>query len=233
MGKYLKQFPLIADDEPVISRPRLMALYDNEDLIVNIRGEYQDKNYLEQSQEVSAPSVTRPGYFQTDRMGLDRIKQKAREDIRKKRQALVVPDPKLVSKSHDASSRYHQTWSRPSKDFAADKVAPVQSDLFELFEPEQSTASRSLPQRSSQSLKAKDVEEGSWRTYAKALEQTDYILVELPKTYRQPSNPSTKQAHKQDFSFLKQSQIYNQHNRNRREQQFAQELNLSGFDEKN
>lgn len=38
-------FPLVADGEPIIESARQMALYENEDLITNIAGSYQDKHY--------------------------------------------------------------------------------------------------------------------------------------------------------------------------------------------
>ena len=40
-----RRFPFVADGEPVSNPPKVMALYENEDLITNIHGAYQDKNY--------------------------------------------------------------------------------------------------------------------------------------------------------------------------------------------
>ena len=45
MNRGSRRFPLIADDEPVMSPLVKMNLYDNEDLINNIRGFYQEKTY--------------------------------------------------------------------------------------------------------------------------------------------------------------------------------------------
>lgn len=39
------QFPLVADGVPIIDTAKQMALYENEDLITNIHGYYQDKDY--------------------------------------------------------------------------------------------------------------------------------------------------------------------------------------------
>lgn len=44
MNRGSRRFPLIADDEPVMSPLVKMNLYDNEDLINNIRGFYQEKH---------------------------------------------------------------------------------------------------------------------------------------------------------------------------------------------
>ena len=42
-----KTFPLISDDEVMLSEMPRMNLYDESDLISNINGDYVDKNYLE------------------------------------------------------------------------------------------------------------------------------------------------------------------------------------------
>lgn len=42
-----KPFPLISDDEILLSEMPRMNLYDESDLISNINGDYVDKNYLE------------------------------------------------------------------------------------------------------------------------------------------------------------------------------------------
>ena len=45
MHRQRRQFPLIPDGEPCLQEPVSMRLYENEDLITNIRGPYQDKDY--------------------------------------------------------------------------------------------------------------------------------------------------------------------------------------------
>lgn len=68
---------------------------------------------------------------------------------------------------------------------------------------------------------------------AQALHQTDYILAELPTVYQEPKNPSSKdKPKKNNYDFLKRSQIYNQtRNQEQKERQVAQELNLTRFDD--
>ncbi len=41
------RFPIVSDDEIMLTEMPFMDLYDESDLISNIKGEYQDKNYLE------------------------------------------------------------------------------------------------------------------------------------------------------------------------------------------
>lgn len=198
MEKQLKRFPLIADDEPVITHPRQMTLYDNEDLIVNIRGDYRDKTYgtvkAEEVRSKVEPSAPQPLAAPSQR---ERLRHEARADVKKKRQALVLPEKKRSSKALPA---------RPIE------VEPV----------------------SQRPATDKEPGETNWSSYAKVLEQTDYILVDLPKTYQQPANPSTKGQQKQNFDFLKQSQVYNyKDNQRKKERQIAQELNLSALEDNN
>ena len=44
-----KRFPIVADDEVMLTEMPVMNLYDESDFISNIKGDYQDKNYLEWS----------------------------------------------------------------------------------------------------------------------------------------------------------------------------------------
>jgi len=43
------RFPIVSDDEIILTEMPFMDLYDESDLISNIKGDYQDKNYLEWS----------------------------------------------------------------------------------------------------------------------------------------------------------------------------------------
>jgi len=43
------KFPIIADDEIMLTEMPVMNLYDESDFISNRKGDYQDKNYLEWS----------------------------------------------------------------------------------------------------------------------------------------------------------------------------------------
>lgn len=190
MGKQLKQFPLIADDELVITLPRPMALYGNEDLIVNIRGDYRDKPFDRLSNQSSFKH--QPASKGKNFSDPDGFKQAARADVKKKRQAMVVTEKKLGLQPSVSSSAMVKKPTTPLVD-SGDRP---------------------------------------WASYAKALEQTDYILVELPKTYQQPSNPSTQVSRKQNFDFLKKSQVYNyDDNQRKKERQIAHELNLSTFED--
>ena len=42
-----ERFPLVSDDEVILTEMPVMNLYDESDFISNINGEYRDENYLE------------------------------------------------------------------------------------------------------------------------------------------------------------------------------------------
>ena len=44
-----KRFPIVSDDEIMLTEMPVMDLYDESDFISNIKGDYQDKNYMEWS----------------------------------------------------------------------------------------------------------------------------------------------------------------------------------------
>ncbi|MCY7191872.1 hypothetical protein [Streptococcus gallolyticus] len=66
------------------------------------------------------------------------------------------------------------------------------------------------------------------------MHQEDYILAEIPVTYKEPDNSSVPKPKKNNYDFLKRSQIYNKEaQQNQREHKVAQELNLTRFDDAN
>lgn len=103
MTKHERRFPLIADNEPVMTPSRAMNLYGNEDLITNIKGPYQDKFYEDQLEEV-APAVSKaqsmvapvatPSFEPAEK-----ARQEARADLKKKRQAMAIPDKVPTSRT--------------------------------------------------------------------------------------------------------------------------------------
>ena len=52
------RFPIVSDDEIMLTEMPFMDLYDESDLISNIKGDYQDKNYLEWSPITTEKKVT-------------------------------------------------------------------------------------------------------------------------------------------------------------------------------
>ena len=66
------------------------------------------------------------------------------------------------------------------------------------------------------------------------MRQEDYILAEIPVVYKEPDNSFMPKPKKNNYDFLKRSQIYNKETQqNQRERKVAQELNLTRFDNAN
>jgi len=197
----VKRFPLVADDEPVVTPLRQMALYDNEDLITNIHGAYQDKDYQDVSRDfhlvhneadVQERASDRPAAIEDGKSYAAQARQEARRDVRQKRQVLLAKETKPSVKP---------SFSKEPRQAPTAKLVQVKEELKGL--------SRA----------------------ADKLRQETYILAELPRTYMPGQTVDDSVARKNSYDFLKKSQIYNYaDNQNRKERQVAQELNLSRFE---
>lgn len=182
-----KLFPLIGDTEPVTTSPRVMHLYENEDLITNISGQYHDKSYDEDLPLAEAPlasAVSSLPVFEP----AEKARQEARLDVKKKRQSLMIREKPMVSLKQKSLS---------ATGLALEKVG--------------------------------------WRQYAYKLHQDSYILADLPTNNQEPQLlSSNKTTRKNNYDFLKRSQIYNQElHSGHREHHVAQELNLSHLEDIN
>lgn len=87
-----KRFPIVADDEVMLTEMPVMNLYDESDFISNIKGDYQDKNYLEWSpiteekkQEETKPLVKT--IEKKEKSYAELAREEARADLKKKRSA--------------------------------------------------------------------------------------------------------------------------------------------------
>ena len=182
-----RRFPLVADGEPVSNPPKVMALYENEDLITNIHGAYQDKSYDDVTRDYNfvgkdEQDASRIESVTQGKSYAELAREEARRDIRRKRQA-------------------------PSK-------AALQQQL-----------KATLPKKTAKPT-------SSLSHLTERLHQDDYILAEIPVTYKKPDNSSTTKPKKNNYDFLKESQIYNKEVlQSQREHKVAQELNLTRFDD--
>lgn len=78
------QFPLVADDMPVIESGRQMNLYENEDLISNIHGFYQDKDYNDVTRDYQPTSQLQADSFNNGRQAVIDAGRSYAEEARKK-----------------------------------------------------------------------------------------------------------------------------------------------------
>lgn len=201
MDNSVKRFPIVPDDEPVVSPLRQMALYDDEDLITNIHGDYQDKDYYDVTRdfhfvkdvsEVNKVSLDRAATIEAGKSYATQARQEAKRDVKQKRQAFLAKESKKTTKP---------SFIKEVKQAPTAKLVHVKEELTGLARA------------------------------ASKLHQDQYILAEIPRTYVPGQTADVSQKRKNSYDFLKKSQIYNyEESQNQKEYQMAQELNLSRLD---
>ena len=209
-----KSFPLISDDEVMLSEMPRMNLYDESDLISNINGDYVDKNYLEWEPIVKkiADSQVKGGkgkaYQATSAIPSAEVakpapksyaelaREEARADLKKKRSAAYLTSDFITKKR-----------SHPAVNNANTAISHQPTAFFQK-------------------------ENGSGLSkYSRNLKQDHYILADIKVNTSLPKESPKKS--KNNYDFLKTSQIYNKKElQNQRERRIAQELNLTRLEEK-
>lgn len=207
-----KTFPLISDDEIMLSEMPRMNLYDESDLISNINGDYVDKNYLEWEPIVKkiADSQVKEGkaYQGTSAIPSAEVakpapksyaelaREEARADLKKKRSAAYL--------TSDFTSKKR---SYPAVTNGNTAISHQPTAFFQK-------------------------ENGSGLSkYSRNLKQDHYILADIKVNTSLPKESPKKS--KNNYDFLKTSQIYNKKElQNQRERRIAQELNLTRLEEK-
>ena len=195
-----KRFPIVADDEVMLTEMPVMNLYDESDFISNIKGDYQDKNYLEWSpiteekkQEKAKPLVK--SIEKKEKSYAELAREEARADLKKKRSARYL--------TQDVSHTRRQTKTSQVRP-ANQPTAPFQKE-----------------------------NPGEFAKYSQKLGQSHYILAETVSQVEHPiSDGETSRSKKNNYDFLKKSQIYNKKSKQKeQERHVAQELNLTRMSE--
>ena len=211
------KFPLVSDNEVILSEVPYMNLYDEADFISNIKGDYQDKNYSEE-RTPSVATMPHGGFSQAEKrkQALARMfsqsfasaspeksyaelaREEARADLKKKRSASYLTSD-VVPKKH------RSTLGVSPRKSTTTKVQPTA--FFQKENP------------------------GEFVKYAKHLKQDDYIVVDLPAN-NVVSEEAPVVEKKNNYDFLKTSQVYNnQEIQEKKEHTVATELNLTHFDQ--
>lgn len=115
------RFPIVSDDEIMLTEMPFMDLYDESDLISNIKGDYQDKNYLEWS-----PITTekKPLLQASDRLPEKKEKsyaelarEEARADLKRKRSAKYLTQDVSFTKRYKSSNNVVKQANKPTAPF--------------------------------------------------------------------------------------------------------------------
>lgn len=216
-------FPLIADDDILVGKNPEMNLYDESDLISNIKGTYEDKHIWGSQEEGTAPRLDQeelwpplfgreaPSYSRRNRVYQQTVptntpvrpevktqgqlaREQAREDLKKKRAASYLHD------------------QHPVPTHVAKPVTPVPTPPHV------------------------EKKESGLHHLADKLRQEQYIIAELPAVYsleqKDRLQEKAPKMTRNSYDFLKKSQVYNYPDRKiARERQMAQELNLTHMEE--
>ena len=202
-----ERFPLVSDDEVILTEMPVMDLYDESDFISNIKGEYRDKNYLEWApiteekpvkpieKPVEKPKKAGLGVKKEGKSYAEVAREEARADLKKKRSANYLTQDFSRARRHSKSGLVRQG-NQPT--------APFQKE-----------------------------NPGEFVKYSQKLTQSHYILAEEVSNISTQAEPKeTAAPKKNNYDFLKKSQIYNKKNKQKeQERQVAQELNLTRITE--
>ena len=202
-----ERFPLVSDDEIMLTAMPVMDLYDESDFISNIKGDYQEKNYLDWapiSEDVSVKSLEKQadkpkkialGVKKEGKTYAEKAREEARADLKKKRSATYLTKDVIHTRRHSQPTLVRKG-NQPT--------APFQKE-----------------------------NPGEFIKYSQKLTQSHYILAEEIKHISTDSvEKQARTANKNNYDFLKKSQIYNKKNKQiEQERQLAQELNLTRITE--
>ena len=115
------RFPIVSDDEIMLTEMPFMDLYDESDFISNIKGDYQDKNYLEWS-----PITTekKPLVQASDKLPEKKEKsyaelarEEARADLKRKRSAKYLTQDVSFTKRYKPSNNVVRQANQPTAPF--------------------------------------------------------------------------------------------------------------------
>ncbi len=202
-----ERFPLVSDDEVILTEMPVMDLYDESDFISNIKGEYRDKNYLEWApiteekpvkqieKTVEKPKKAGLGVKKEGKSYAEVAREEARADLKKKRSASYLTKD-ITPTRRPSQQRLDRQGNQPT--------APFQKE-----------------------------NPGEFVKYSQKLTQSHYILAEEVNNISTQAEPKeTSGPKKNNYDFLKKSQIYNKKNQQKeQERQVAQELNLTRITE--
>lgn len=202
-----ERFPLVSDDEIMLTEMPVMDLYDESDFISNIKGEYRDKNYLEWApiteekpvkqieKPVEKPKKSGLGVKKEGKSYAEVAREEARADLKKKRSASYLTKD-ITPTRRPSQQRLDRQGNQPT--------APFQKE-----------------------------NPGEFVKYSQKLTQSHYILAEEVNNMSTQAEPKeTSSPKKNNYDFLKKSQIYNKKNQQKeQERQVAQELNLTRITE--
>ena len=116
-----ERFPIVSDDEIMLTEMPFMNLYDESDLISNIKGDYQDKNYLEWSPITTEkkPLVQASEKLpeKKEKSYAELAREEARADLKRKRSAKYLTQDVSFTKRYKSSNNVVRQANQPTAPF--------------------------------------------------------------------------------------------------------------------
>ncbi|MBY5006431.1 hypothetical protein K6V33_09370 [Streptococcus suis] len=223
------RFPLIADDEVIVGEQTSMNLYDESDLISNIRGPYQDREFdMEEVREPIRRPVEKAQVYEEDLLPplfeaqpspysrRERLQKPTREVRRHQPVREANPSQKTKGQLAREMAREDIKRKKSAAYLQDDKPHPAKVVKREPIAPVVESRAEHLG------------------NLADKLRQETYILADIPAVYslKKEDRQEEQTTKKNSYDFLKKSQVYNYPEKQvQRERQVAQELNLTHIEE--
>ncbi|MDQ0222226.1 hypothetical protein [Streptococcus moroccensis] len=217
-----EQFPLIGDDELMVREQPVMNLYDDKDLISNIKGPYdepsfstdQENSFSYRESILTSKDHSRPGY------------ERARGSSEGAPRSMRTSHPKPSQKQRESAFSYTQVArAQAREDLKRKRSAPYLNFDKPGFK------SKELPQPKPTQRDLDKEQMFDLTRSANRLRQDSYILAELKPDVPEEIVEETPKVQKNTYDFLKTSQVYNyQGNTQKKKKKVAQELDLTRFE---
>ena len=114
------RFPIVSDDEIMLTEMPFMDLYDESDLISNIKGDYQDKNYWNGHQYYrKRPLVQASDKLpeKKEKSYAELAREEARADLKRKRSAKYLTQDVSFTKRYKPSNNVVRQANQPTAPF--------------------------------------------------------------------------------------------------------------------
>lgn len=216
-----KHFPQVADDEIMLTSMPHMNLYDDGDFISNILGDYTDKNYLEWEPIATNKKADHP-YQKPFQQPLERSKHKRQP---------MAPDFKAPVDKKSSANRYAEEAREAARaDLKKKRTAPyLTADIAS--KPNRKKFTPSFMPKTKPTTPFQKENPGELAQFGDRLKQDQLILLDVAEATPLSENLQEEQPKKNNYDFLKKSQIYNKDQHKNQSQPVKQELNVTKLDQ--
>ncbi|KXT78201.1 hypothetical protein [Streptococcus sp. DD13] len=243
MTMFDNRFPLLPDNEPVIVDRPYMNLYEETDLISNITGPYQEKNYGERLETTTVGGKKTP---ELTSHSLSQVEEGKRPPVLPVHPTSPVPPPLAHPKRSQREMPVQEPLSRrPRQDGTKSLGQLAREEAHEdikrkrqapYLQDAPSHRPYHPPHRSNPAPLEGEEDSARLSRLGQRLRQEQYILADMPTVYSldKEDRDQGQERPRNSYDFLKKSQVYHYPERQQeRNRQIAQELNLTQMEKEN